>query len=39
MPFPEIKSSILLLTKGTPSLPVRQLLDFVKLQGRKYVKE
>lgn len=38
-PSPEANSTILLITKGTPSTAVRQLIDFVMTEGRKYIKE
>lgn len=38
-PVPEANSPILLITKGAPSAPVKQLLDFVKAEGKKYIKE
>jgi phosphate transport system substrate-binding protein len=38
-PAPEANSPILLITKGAPSAPVKQLLDFIKTDGKKYIKE
>jgi len=38
-PTPEANSPILLITKGAPSAPVKQLLDFIKTEGKKYIKE
>lgn len=38
-PNPEANSPILLITKGAPSAPVKQLLDFIKAEGKKYIKE
>lgn len=38
-PNPEANSPILLITKGAPSGPVRQLIDFIKAEGKKYIKE
>lgn len=38
-PNPEANCPILLITKGAPSTPVKQLLDFVKAEGKKYIKE
>lgn len=38
-PTPEANSPILLITKGAPSAPVKQLLDFIKAEGKKYIKE
>jgi len=38
-PSPEANSPILLITKGAPSAPVKQLLDFIKGEGKKYIKE
>ena len=38
-PVPEVNSQILLITKGAPSAPVKQLIDFVKTEGKKYIKE
>lgn len=38
-PSPEANSPVLLITKGAPSAPVKQLIDFVKTEGKKYIKE
>lgn len=38
-PVPEVNSPILLITKGAPSAPVKQLIDFIKAEGKKYIKE
>lgn len=38
-PSPEANSTILLITKGAPTAPVKQLLDFVKTEGKKYIQE
>jgi phosphate transport system substrate-binding protein len=38
-PSPEANSPILLITKGAPSAPVKQLIDFIKSDGKKYIKE
>jgi phosphate transport system substrate-binding protein len=38
-PNPEANSPILLITKGAPSAAVKQLLDFIKADGKKYIKE
>ena len=38
-PSPEANSPILLISKGAPSAPVKQLLDFIKTEGKKYIKE
>lgn len=38
-PSPEANSPILLITKGAPSAPVKQLIDFIKAEGKKYIKE
>lgn len=38
-PSPEANSPILLITKGAPSAQVKQLLDFIKNEGKKYIKE
>ncbi|HXE96593.1 MAG TPA: substrate-binding domain-containing protein [Dongiaceae bacterium] len=38
-PSPEANSPILLITKGAPSKPVKQLIDFIKTAGKKYIKE
>ncbi len=37
-PSPEVTSPVLLITKGAPVAPVGQLLDFVKKEGNKYIK-
>ncbi|HBG04271.1 MAG TPA: phosphate ABC transporter substrate-binding protein, partial [Geobacter sp.] len=37
-PSPEANSPILLITKGKPSAAVQKLLDFVKTEGKKYVR-
>jgi phosphate transport system substrate-binding protein len=36
---PEISRDITLLTKGKPSVKVQKLIDFIKGEGRKYIKE
>ncbi len=38
-PSPEANSPILLITKGAPSAPVKQLITFIKAEGKKYIKE
>ena len=38
-PNPAANSPILLITKGAPSAPVKQLLSFIKAEGKKYNKE
>lgn len=38
-PSPEANSPILLITKGAPSPSVKQLIDFIKSDGKKYIKE
>lgn len=38
-PSPEANSPILLITKGAPSVPVKQLIDFIKTSGKKYIRE
>lgn len=38
-PSPEVTSPIRLVTKGAPSAEVKQLIDFVKTEGKKYIKE
>jgi phosphate transport system substrate-binding protein len=38
-PSPEANSPILLITKGAPSAPVKRLIDFIKAEGKKYIKE
>jgi len=38
-PSPEANSPILLITKGKPSAAVQKLIDFIKADGRKYIKE
>lgn len=38
-PSPEANSPILLITKGAPSAPVKQLIDFIKTSGKKYIRE
>lgn len=38
-PSPEANSPILLITKGAPSAPVKQLITFIKTEGKKYIKE
>lgn len=38
-PSPEANSPILLITKGAPSAPVKQLIDFIKTSGKKYIME
>ena len=38
-PSPEVVSPVLLITRGTPAAPVSQLLDYIKAQGKNYIKE
>lgn len=38
-PTPETNSTILLITRGEPSPQVRQLLDFIKTEGKKHLIE
>lgn len=38
-PSPEANSPILLITKGAPSASVKKLIDFIKTEGKKYIKE
>jgi phosphate transport system substrate-binding protein len=38
-PSPEANSPIVLITKGAPSASVKQLIDFIKAEGKKYIKE
>ncbi len=38
-PSPEANSPILLITKGATSASVKQLIDFIKTEGKKYIKE
>lgn len=38
-PAPEANSPIILITKGAPSAPVKQLIDFIKAEGKKYIKD
>jgi phosphate transport system substrate-binding protein len=38
-PSPEANSPILLITKGKPSAAVQKLIDFIKSEGKKYIKE
>jgi len=38
-PTPEANSPILLITKGAPSPAVKQLVDFIKSEGSRYIKE
>ena len=38
-PSPEANSPILLITKGAPSAPVKQLIDFINSEGKKYIKD
>lgn len=38
-PSPEVNSTIRLVTKGSPSASVLKLLDFIKSEGKKYIKE
>ena len=38
-PSPEANSPILLITKGKPSPAVQRLVEFVKSEGKKYVRE
>lgn len=37
--IPEVARTITLITKGQPSAKVRKLLDFIKGEGQKYVKQ
>ncbi len=38
-PSPEANSPILLITKGKPSAAVQKLIEFIKTEGKKYIKE
>jgi phosphate transport system substrate-binding protein len=38
-PTPEANSPIVIITKGAPSAAVKQLIDFIKAEGKKYIKE
>jgi phosphate transport system substrate-binding protein len=38
-PSPEANSPILLITKGAPSPQVKQLIGFIKAEGKKYIQE
>lgn len=38
-PSPEANSPILLITKGAPTVAVKQLIDFIRAEGKKYIKE
>ena len=38
-PSPEVTSQIRLVTKGAPSAAVQKLIDFIKADGKKYIKE
>lgn len=38
-PSPEVSSPIILVTKGSPSPGVQKLIEFVKGEGQKYVKQ
>lgn len=38
-PSPEANSPILMITKGKPSAAVQKLVDFIKTEGKKYIKE
>ncbi len=38
-PSPEANSTILLITKGKPSGSVQKLIDFIKAEGKKYIKD
>lgn len=38
-PSPEANSPILLITKGAPSAPIKKLIEFIKTEGKKYIKE
>jgi phosphate transport system substrate-binding protein len=38
-PSPEANSPILMITKGKPSATVQKLIDFIKAEGKKYIKE
>lgn len=38
-PSPEVTAPIRLVTKGTPSAPIKQLIDFIKSDGNKYIKQ
>lgn len=37
-PVPAVTAPIRLVTKGTPSPAIKQLLDFIKTEGSKYIK-
>lgn len=38
-PSPEVTSPVLLITRGAPAAPVSQLLDFVRKEGKNFIKE
>lgn len=38
-PSPEVNSQINFVTKGKPSATVQKLIDFIKTEGNKYIKE
>lgn len=38
-PTPEVTAPIRLVTKGKPSAGVQKLIDFIKTDGKKYIKE
>jgi phosphate transport system substrate-binding protein len=38
-PSPEVTAPIRLVTKGAPSVSVQKLIDFIKGEGKKYIKE
>lgn len=38
-PSPEVTAPIRIVTKGAPSAPVQKLIDFIKAEGKKYIKE
>ena len=38
-PSPEANTPILMITKGAPSAAVKQLIAFIKAEGKKYIKE
>lgn len=37
--IPEMSSDIILVTKGKPSPNVRKLIDFIKGEGQKYIRQ
>lgn len=38
-PSPEATAPIRLVTKGAPSPPIKQLIDFIKTDGKQYIKD